>query len=148
MDNKYLLDNERVILQSDDDIVSFTNFRLRYTASEFGKAHIASILLEKISLVEVHYRTKTIYLILTLFAIVGVLIAEIDNMSGGLSEAGIVLGVLFIILYLTSRKHVVTILSDGGGKINFHTKGMKQEQVLDFVNKLESAMKQRREELK
>jgi len=87
-------------------------------------------------------------LILTLFAIVGVLIAEIDNMSGGLSEAGIVLGVLFIILYLTSRKHVVTILSDGGGKINFHTKGMKQEQVLDFVNKLESAMKQRREELK
>lgn len=148
MDNKYLLDNERVILQSDDDIVSFTNFRLRYAASEFGKAHIASILLEKISLVEVYYRSKTIYLILALFAIVGVLIAEINRASGEFSKAGVVIGVLFIILYLTSRKHVVTILSDGGGKINFHTKGMKQEQVLDFVNKLESSMKQRREELK
>lgn len=148
MDNKYLFSNEQVILQSEDDIVTFTNYRLQYIDSEFGRAHIMSILLEKISSIEIHYRSKTIYLLLAIITVIGGFIGGTSENNESLIFIGFVVGVFFTIMYLLSRKHILTILSDGGGKINFYTKRMKQDQVLYFVNKLEAAIKQRREELR
>ena len=144
MDNKYLLNNEQVITQSNWNAITLTNLRLRYSDSQWGKAHIVSLLLEKISSIEINYRSKTIFVIL---AIAGGLIAE-ANGKGEFIGIGIGAGAVLIILYLFSRKHYLTISSDGGGKIHFHTKGIKREKVLDFINQLENAIKQRREELK
>lgn len=147
MDNKYLLNGEQVITQLDGNVITLTNLRLRYSDSKWGKAHIVSIPLEKISSIEVHYRSKTIFVILAILAITSGLIigANGDKEFIGI---GIGTGVVLIILYLFSRKHYLTISSDGGGKIHFHTRGMKQEKILDFINQLESAIRQRREELK
>ena len=147
MDNKYLLDNEQVITQSDGNVITLTNLRLRYSDSQWGKAHIISLLLEKISSIEIHYRSKTIFVILAILAIASGLIAG-ANGDEEFVGIGIGAGVVLIILYLISRKHYLTVSSDGGGKIHFHTKGMKREKVLDFINELESAIIRRREELK
>jgi hypothetical protein len=147
MDNKYLLNSEQVITKSDGNVITLTNLRLRYSDSQWGKAHIVSLLLEKISSIEIHYRSNTIFAILAILAIAGGLIAG-ANGDEEFIGIGIGAGVVLIILYLFSRKHYLTISSDGGGKIHFHTKGMKREKVLDFINQLESAIRQRREELK
>jgi len=147
MDDKYLLDGEQVIMQLNGDVITLTNLRLRYTNSQWGKTHIVSLLLEKISSIEIHYRSKIIFVILAIFAIAGGLIAG-ANGDEEFIGVGIGAGVVLIILYLISRKHFLTISSVGGGKIHLHTKGMKREKILDFINQLESAIRQRREELK
>lgn len=147
MDNKYLLDNEKVITQSDGNVITLTNLRLRYSDSQWGKAHIVSLLLESISSIEIHFRSKTILVILAVLAIIGGLVAGANGEEEFIG-AGFGTAVVLIILYLFSRKHYLTISSDGGGKIHFHTKGMKREKVEDFINQLESAIKNRREELK
>ncbi len=147
MDNKYLFNNEHVITHSDGNVLTLTNLRLRYSVSQWGKAQYVSLLLEKISSIEMHYRSKIIFLILGILAIPGGLIAGVNGDEEFIG-IGIGAGLVLIILYLFSRKHYLTISSDGGGKIHFLTKGMKREKVFDFINQLESAIKQRREELK
>lgn len=147
MENNYLLDSEQIITQSDGNLVTLTNLRLRYTNSQRGKAHIISFLLEKVSSVEIHYRSKTFLIIIAIITIAGGLIAGVNGDEEFIS-IGIGAGILFIILYFIYRRHYLTISSDSGNKINFHIKGMKRDKVLIFVNQLESAIKQRREELK
>ena len=147
MENKHLLDNESIITQSDENVITLTNLRLRYSDSQWGKSDTVSMLLEKISSIEIHYRSKTILVILAIFATVGGLIGG-ANGDDEFIALGIGAGIVLIILYLFSRKHYLTISSDGGGKIHFHTKGMKKEVLLDFINKIESAIRLRREELK
>lgn len=147
MDSHHLLDNEQIITQSDGNPVSLTNLRLRYNDTQWGKAHIISFLLEKVSSVEIHYRSKTFLLIIAILAIAGGLIAG-ANGDEEFIGIGLGAGLLFIILYFVSRRLYLTISSDSGDKIHFHIKGMKRDKVLNFINQLESAIRQRREELK
>ena len=87
-----------------------------------------------------------IFAILAVFSIAGGLIAGIGG-EEELTGIGTIAGILFIILYFSTRKYFLTISSDGGGKIHFHTKGMKRDKVLGFINQVEGAIRQRRQEL-
>jgi len=138
MEKKHILDGESIITQSNDKTVTLTNYRIRFQSSGSGKAHIVSILLEKISSIEIHYKSKMFLLIIGILLMVSGLFMGANNM-GQVMVLGIVLGGLFILFYLLTRKHVVSVASDGGVKINFHTKGMKRETLLDFVNQIEKA---------
>lgn len=103
-----------------------------------GSAHTISILLDRISSIEVRYRSKIIYLILTVAALVAGAIFLTENEE----EIAIILGslaILFLVLYFFSRKHLLTISSNGGAKINFHFKRAKTEKVKSFINKVEKA---------
>jgi len=142
-----LFEGEEIITQSDSNIVTLTNLRVRYTDSEYSRAHIVSILLEKISSIELHYSSKTYYLI------AGVVAAGfgVVSMLKNLNDYGIliaIVGLILIGLYFSSRKYLITISSDGGGKINFQAKGMKKKSIVDFINKVENATDKRRKELK
>lgn len=148
MDKELLFHGEQIIMQSDDQTVVFTNLRMRYNYSRFGRADIISIMLEKISSIAIHYRSLTILLTLAGIVfmagvVVGVVLHELIFVLSGFG-----LGALLYVLYLLSRKHYIRICSDGGTSLYFYTSGMKSEQVLDFVNKLEETIKARRENLK
>ncbi|MBQ21661.1 MAG: hypothetical protein CMD31_12975 [Flavobacteriales bacterium] len=138
MDNKYILEGESIITQSNDKTVTVTNKRVRYQASSSGKAHIVSIMLEKISSIEIHYKSKVFILIIGILLAAAGLFMGANNV-GSAMILGLVLGGLFILIYLLTRKHVVSIASDGGAIIYFQTKGMKREVLLDFINKIEKA---------
>lgn len=147
MEKKDLFNGEEIITQSDSNIVTLTNLRIRYSDSELSKAHIISILLEKISSIEIHYSSQILYLI------IGVIAAGFGGfaMMNGTEDYGaliVIVGLILIALYFSSKRHLITISSDGGGKINFQAKGMKKESILDFVNKVEKATDNRRKELK
>src|SRR5690606_29599459 len=107
-----------------------------------GKAHIVSIMLEKVSSIEIHYKSKVLILIFGILLVSAGLIMGANN-SGTPMIFGLVLGGLFILIYLLTRKHVVSIASDGGAIIYFQTKGMKREVLLDFINKIEKAKNER-----
>lgn len=72
MDKKYLFEGERLISESDDNVVTLTSHRLRYEASSKGSGHVVSIALEKISSIEIHYKSWILILFLgILFAAAG-----------------------------------------------------------------------------
>ena len=143
MEEKHLLENERVITQSDGNIVTLTNLRLRYTDSEWGKAHIISIMLEKISSIEIRYKSKKIFFILAIIVALAGVVAGING-DEEFVALGVGAGVVFLIAYFLSRKHYLTIASDGGAKIRFRIKGLSRDKILDFVNQVEDAGRKRR----
>lgn len=147
MEKKDLLEGEEIITQSDNNIVTLTNWRIRYTDSEYTRAHIVSILLEKISSIEIHYSSQILYLIVGVLAAgFGVVILLSESSELGIFIA--IVGLILIALYFSSKRYLITISSDGGAKINFQAKGMNKDSILDFVNKVEKATDKRRRELK
>ena len=147
MNQDHLFDNERIITQSDRDLITLTNLRIRYSDDVWGKSHVISLLLEKVSSVEIHYRSKPILLVLGILSVIVGVFLESNGAEGSIAVFGVI-GFVFILLHIFSRKHFMTISSEGGSKINFHIKRMKHSKVLTFVNQLEGAIINRREELK
>jgi hypothetical protein len=147
MEKKDLLDGEEIITQSDENIVTLTNFRIRYTDTQFNQAHIISIMLEKISSIEMHYASQIYYLlagiIVSAFGII-----TTANHTNEYGVFAIIIGLILVGMYFSSRRYLLTISSDGGGKINFQAKGMKKETILDFVNKVEKAADKKRNQSK
>ncbi|GDX53477.1 hypothetical protein LBMAG27_25240 [Bacteroidota bacterium] len=142
MNSKLLLEGEEIISQSNDKQVTLTTYRVYYDSSQFGKAHTASIMLEKISSVEIHYSSWILFLILGgLFAIAGLACGA--NNQGPAMMLGLAIAAVLILFYFLTRKHVVTIASDGGAKINFRTKGIKREAIIDFMNQVDKAKNNR-----
>lgn len=141
MDSKYLFEGESIITQSKDSKVVLTNYRLRYQESSASNARVISIMLEKISSIEVHYKSYPVYIIL------GILIGGMGYFfSGGLGSrmelqlkiVCLVVAVLFVLVYFMSRRHMVSVASSGA-TIDFHTRGMRRDSILEFVNKIEQA---------
>lgn len=140
MEQNELFEGEEIITESGDKVVTLTNKRVRYHASSAGQAHIVSIMLDKISSIEVHYSSQWIVLFLSIALMLAGVVTGLSNERQGQLGMGLaVFGVVLLLIYLFTRKHIVSIASDGGAKINFETKGMKRESVLDFINKVEKA---------
>src|SRR5258706_12943157 len=121
MDKKDLLEGEEIITQSDENIVTLTNVRIRYTDTEFNQAHIISIMLEKISSIEMHYSSQIYFLIIGIITVAfGIITAT--NGTNTYGALAIVVGLILVGLYFSSRKYMLTISSDGGEKIKFQAK--------------------------
>lgn len=136
MEKQEYLPGEELVTESENKLITLTNFRLRYYSSNRGSAYIVSLMLNKISSIEVHYKSLWFLLIIGIVVIAGGLLAGAQN-QGDMMIAGLVIGLVLILIYFLSRKHVVTVSSMGGAKINFETKGMKRETLMNFINKIE-----------
>jgi len=145
MEQNDLFPNETILTESDGKVVTLTTHRIRYNSSSFGRADIASIMLEKISSIEAKYTSLIIVLIIGIATgLIGVAMGLSNNNKDSQIGMGVlIIGVIFILVYLGTRKHTITIASDGGGKITFETKGMKRETILDFINRVEKAKNER-----
>ena len=147
MEKKYYFIGENAITESDNKGIILTSHRIRYQSSNFGKAHIVSIMLEKISSIEIHYKSSLLTLIIGIILTLSGIVMGASN-QGEAMILGLGIGLFFVLLYFITRRHVITIASDGGSKINFETKGMKRETILDFINKIETAKNNRTIELR
>ncbi|MBI3134034.1 MAG: hypothetical protein HYZ14_05095 [Bacteroidetes bacterium] len=140
MKKEHLVENEELITQSDDQLICLTTKRIRYTSKSWGKSYLVSIHLEKISSIEVRYKSWVIILLIGILLGAASLFVSMQFYSGeDIMVAGLGLSFLCILTYFMTRKHVVTISSDGGASINFYTRGMKDEKLLEFINKVEQA---------
>ena len=154
MNDNQLLMGESIITQSNDNQITLTTHRIRYNDSAFGKAKIVSMMLENVSSIEVHYKSWPFVLNLAILAAligIGTNITGMQNQKSDLQSIGFiqlaVAAVLFLI-YFFNRKHIVSIASNGGGRIDFFTKGLSRESIIDFVDKIEAAKHKRVSALK
>jgi len=128
-----LMNDEKKILESDKGQLVLTSHRVRFDASTTGQRKIVSIMLDELCSCELNYKS---HIILILLAVLSVLFGFV----GGLDAivAGIIGAIVFAIAYFLTRKQMLS-LSSAGAAINVEAKGMKSEDVKDFIDAVELA---------
>ncbi len=129
----HLLPEEKIISRSENDQIVLTNYRIRHFTNN-GK-DVTSIMLDNIDVIEVEYRSMPWLIAVSPgCATAGFLIGN----SITYITTGVIAAAVCILIYLLSRKNVISVVSGSGG-IVFETKGMTSEKVLDFINDVEHA---------
>lgn len=139
-----LLEKEKIITTSANEGITLTSHRLRKVVGSSANGMLTSILLRNISSIFMISRRKNIYLFLAILCLGGAFFLMIENEAELAIGSGII-GIVFIILFVLSKTHFITIASTGGSKINLLTKGMKHATILDFIDKIETAIIQESE---
>ena len=135
-----LLPNEEKLVSSNEDKIILTNHRIHLTDSVWGQSFTISIFLEDISSIEIKYKSTILFIILGVLCILGGFYA---SAQGGSFLGGIFLGGIFLALWWFTRKHVVSVSSNGGSSLNFIVQGMADEKISDFVHKISVAKQTR-----
>lgn len=115
------IENEKLISESDNKQIRLTTHRLRYHDAPSRNSNVISIMLDKISSIELKYESNIWLLII------------------GIITIPVIIGIILLIIYFVSKKHTVIITPDGGKPIIFEIKGMKRDYLEDFINKVEGA---------
>lgn len=136
-----LMPGESILSYSDNGLLTLTTHRVRYLNHEWGRANFISIMLEKVSSVQVTYLSYPVLLGAGGFLIL------IGLLWGSQSvQAGIILilgGAAAIIAYFAARTSVCVIAADSGAKIQFRTEGMSTETLIDMMDKIDRAKNDR-----
>jgi len=134
-----LFPNENKVLSSDDDGLILTNQRIYMKDKVWGQSYIISIFLEDISSMEVMYKSYIIFIILGAATILFSLYVE-ENQWAALS-------LIFFLLWWFTRKHTITIKSDGGSPLFLKVGDMSDDRIEEFVYKVSLAKSKRMTDL-
>jgi hypothetical protein len=134
-----LLPDEQLLVASNQDRIILTSQRIHLTDKEWGRSYKITFFLENISSIENVYKSNPgLLLIGALGLVVGIATINREYQSG-LAFGGFTVAVVFLLVWLNSRRHVVTISSKGGGKLNFLVERMGEAEVQDFIDKVQAA---------
>jgi hypothetical protein len=142
-----LLPNEEKLVSSNDDKIVLTNHRIQMTDSVWGQSYTISISLENISSIEIKYKSNIILLVLGALSVLAGLYAASENRDSDSMLGGIALGLGFFALWWFTRKHIVSISSNGGSSLDFMVQGMGEERIADFIYKVSLAKQARTNQL-
>lgn len=137
-----LLPNEEKLITSNSEKIILTNHRIQMTESVWGQSFTISIFLENISSFEIKYKNNILFFILGLICLGGGIFMAGQEVSEGLI-GGLVLGSIFFALWRGTRKHIISISSDGGASLNFIVQGMSDDAIADFIHKVSVAKQTR-----
>jgi hypothetical protein len=141
-----LLPGENKLITSDNDRMILTNYRITKRDEIWGKSYKISIFLEDISSIEVHFKSHIVLLIIGVLMVLAGLGMSIE--AGPIVSVGsIVVGGIFIAIWWFSRKHIVSISSDGGSTLNILAKGMSDSKIDDFITSVQEAKLKRMSQL-
>lgn len=142
-----LLSDERLLVSSNDDKIILTDQRIHMTDKIWGKTYQITIFLEDISSIEHLYRNNMYFLILAMLSFF-LSVISIGNGAGiPAIYAGIILGGIFLTLWLGSRQRLIKIASKGGGALCFVVERMDEAHIEDFLHKVQEAKSNRLKDL-
>lgn len=135
-----LLPGEEELIISNEDKIILTNQRIHMTDKVYGRRYQITIFLEDIGSIQNHYRGDMAYLVPGLVCL---FIALINVVNLILLAGDITLGIIFLVLWLNSRRRLITISSKGGKSMSIEVEGMSKDQVDDFLFELQRAKLER-----
>lgn len=137
------LENEKVILTSNNDKIILTDQRIHMKVKDWGIDYSIGIFLEDISSIEVKYKSSLILLLAGIISIAGSELYGLSENQSNIMVLGLILGLILLVFWRFSRQHIVSISSNGGAKLNFSIQGFDAEKVDDFVWKVSKAKAER-----
>ncbi len=94
------------------------------------------MLLEKVASVEINYKSNYLYWVVGVISIlIGLYFLSTNDTTPFLVM--VVFGIIFIAVYFNTRKHFVTISSDGSSKLVFQTQGVRTDELIGFLDRIE-----------
>lgn len=131
---KLLKDEEKLVTSNADKII-LTNYRIHLKdAGELGQSFSISIFLENISSIEVKYKSNFVLLIIAAICLIGAFL-----MNSEMQTAGLVSAAICIVIWWFTRKHIISISSNGGSSLNFEVQGMGEDKISDFIYHISEA---------
>lgn len=134
-----LLQNEVKLFSSNEDKIILTDDRIMMRDEVAGKAYKISIFLEDISSIEVQYKSNTSLLIIATVLALASLVIMSGKGGGQTAVVGLVIAGFFITIWWITRKHLMTISSNGGSSLNFLVQGMSDDEIEDFITTVQAA---------
>ena len=135
-----LLPGEEELVRSNGGKIVLTNLRIYMNTPEGSGTYSISMFLEKISSVESRYKSNPLLGIIGLIVIgMGLFAATGTGDNNVASIIFIIAGLLCIAMYYASRKHVVTIMSDGGRALEFEAGSVGAGEIDKFLKDVQEA---------
>jgi len=132
-----LMADEKILLSSNDGELVLTNCRVRLESQSFGHAQIVSIMLEELASCAITRISHPVFLAMAVVCFLGGgLITANGHGNDSALLAGIVLAVVFVLIYLLNRQQVLALAS-AGATIKVNTQGMKLDGVKAFIDRTE-----------
>ncbi|MDB5198745.1 MAG: hypothetical protein JWO92_708 [Chitinophagaceae bacterium] len=138
-----LLANEEQLVTSNGNKVILTTHRIQMTDSDWGSSYKIVIFLEDISSIETRFKSNIIFLILGCLGILFGFYFSSQRYNGSTLNIGFIGGIILLGLWLFSKKHVISVSSDGGNSLNFEVGQMSKEQIENFTDNVQSAKAKR-----
>jgi len=114
------LENEKVVIESDDKCLKLTNYRIRYYYGRSENSDMVSIPLNKITSIHVTSRLRFWLLII------------------GIITIPLLVGIMILYFVIKRPRHVIEIRS-GNSVMRVEIQQMSREYVDDFINEVERA---------
>jgi hypothetical protein len=134
-----LLSGERLLVSSNDDKIILTDQRIHMTDKIWGKSYQITIFLEDISSIEHLYRNNIFYVVLAMLSFFLAVISIGSGANVATIYGGLIVGGLFLTLWLGSRQRLIKISSKGGGALCFIIEGMSEAYIDEFLHKVQEA---------
>jgi hypothetical protein len=128
-----MLQNEQVVLSSENDALVLTTKRVRYKSEVWGSTELVSMTLNSVA--SCVYKTKSYPIILILAAIVFAFAFVGPSRSAPII---IFFVVILVVAYFLTRQAVLSISSNGGESIVAPVKGMGQDKITKFIDAVEN----------
>lgn len=145
-----LMPRESVIATFGENVI-LTDHRIYMNEYKWGHSSFTSIFLEDISSIQRKYRSKIVLLLIAaLFFLAGIYFMSADSYRYEKSEISgriFVVGVIFVLVWLFTRKNVVCIASDGNSALEFETSGISDDKLDGFIHEVSIAKQNRMIEL-
>lgn len=144
-----LMPDEKILMDGDYKQITLTTHRIRQENKLWGKVELTSIMLEHVTSCEYIKKSFPQLLILgLLFVGFAIFIGSQSSDDLLIIGSGLLLaGLLLIISYFFTFKRGLFI-SSASAKVILNTKGMKDENIKSFIEKLEFAKNDRLRSLK
>ena len=128
-----LLPNENVVMVSKKDILTLTTHRVRYNSIRAGGGVYLGITLSSVASCGLIMRSFPVLLYLApVVAVIGLFWEDFE-----FKIAGVILGVLLVVIYFLTRHSFINIASNGVPSILASTKGMSRKNVIEFLEAVE-----------
>lgn len=129
-----LLAGERVIITSDNELLTLTNKRVRFAEKAAGRSSLVSITIDSVASCGLVTRSYPFLIAAGVIAFaVGIFIQE-ENVRIIMCLSGLVLA----ISYLATRSAVLQISSNGNSEITVPARGMARDQIVEFIDAIEN----------
>lgn len=132
-----MLKDEKVVIESDNNILTLTTHRIRYETKIWGKAHVTSIMLDELCSCSLRYKSSIILLIIGIVFGGALVIGGLASGESGSVGPGFIIGIIFIAAYFLTRKISLSFRS-GGDSINVSLNNMSFENAKKFIDEVET----------
>src|SRR5688500_7812181 len=132
-----LIKEETIVSRSGDHTITLTDVRI----TQKNEDGFTSICLDKISCCKIQKRNNPLFIALVVaLMLIGMIWAIGANpLTAETGFAIVGIGVVSFIIYFFTRLHLVSVISDSGQTIQFKTNGMGTDEVVEFINKIDTA---------